>query len=77
MSKLRYRRLGMMENGDILLKFFKQVELPENLEEASFKIAVIDTETTGLDSRNDHIIELGYIIVEVDKKFNPIKKGGK
>ena len=74
MSKLRYRRLGLQSNQDIVLKYFDKYEVLENITDNNpeYKIAIVDTETTGLNVREDKIIELGYILLELNKSFQVI-----
>jgi len=42
----------------------------EHLPERSFIACIIDTETTGLDTQNCEIIELGYQLIEFDSQGN-------
>lgn len=60
-------------------------EKPEGFH-PSTQIALLDTETTGLNTSNDEIIELGYLIIEIDdegrfydvvKRFNQLQQPSK
>jgi DNA polymerase-3 subunit epsilon len=74
MEKLRYRRIGLQEDGCILIKPFVGLSLSPNDIIDLKTILVIDVETTGLNSKEHKIIELGYLKLQVSMKTGKIVK---
>ena len=75
MGKFRWLNYNS-ENGDVLLKEFKKLEVKEleyNQDDV-IEICVLDTETNGLDYKENKIIELAFIVCLYDKKQKKIVK---
>lgn len=73
MNKLRFRRLGLQSDGTIILNPFQTITLNNDNDEF-VKVLVIDVETNGLDCQKNHIIELGYVKLEISKKTGLVQK---
>lgn len=68
MNKLRW--IGQLED-EVRLYRFKELCLPKNLDVSLYnpiKMAIVDVETNGLDYKKNVIIELGILIVLVDRE---------
>ena len=76
MSEFKWANINE-KNGDVTLRKFdglKIKDIEKFNKEDIIKVAILDTETTGLDYKQDHIIELAFLIFEYDIKQKKIIK---
>jgi len=64
------QQLDQSDDYQVLRRFIPVADYHASTGETLHKVCIIDTETTGLDTRVCEIIELGYQIVEFDSQGN-------